>query len=376
MPHVALRAAPAGRARSERLDRRLALFRPEVRAGVLRLASRHARLADLAETFPALLETLAGNRAGIDRAGAMMQVIAGAPLPRAAQTAGVPYWLRRLRPDLLPAVLPALPDSVAFRSRIANHLPQRPRQAAPWFKAVAGASAWADEEIAAWAGREALRLVGARAMWNLRRVCLWAWFSRRAGTRAGALVETAWRPDMSYDRASEEARAWMEAIELLLNLGDRPVADIWLCPAHVDGYDFVPLDSAVEIMREGKAMRNCVVTYGDVVAHGRSRLWRVCRDGEPVATLEIVRQWHNPVPEISSLLGPLNRDVPADVWAAAGRWLDGHDLTGFRDLPVEWGSAPLDRAVWTALWRPYWLARRQVPDWLPLLPTRRALELI
>jgi len=376
MTHVAARAVPVGRARTERLDRRLALFKPEVRSAVGILASRHARLADLAETFPALLQTLAGKRAVAGRAAALVQVIAGAPLAQAARTAGVPYWLRRLPPDFLPAALPALPDSATFRSRIANHLPQRPRQAKTWFPAVAGAAAWADEDVAAWVAREALRLGSARAFWMLRRVCLWAWFSRRSGTRAHALIATAWRPDMSYDRASAEARAWMEAITLLVNLGDKKVADMWLSPARVEGYDFVPLDSAAEIMREGRAMRNCVVTYGDVVAHDRSRLWRVCRDGEPVATLEIVRQWHNPVPEISALLGPLNRDVPADVWAAAGRWLYGHDLTGFDTEPVEWGSAPLDRAMWSALWRPYWLGRRCIPDWLPLTPTRRALELI
>jgi hypothetical protein len=35
---------------------------------------------------------------------------------------------------------------------------------------------------------------------------------------------------------------------------------------------------------------------------------------------------------------------------------------------------PLDRETWVSLWRPYWLAKRRIPDWLPIAPSREALE--
>jgi hypothetical protein len=40
----------------------------------------------------------------------------------------------------------------------------------------------------------------------------------------------------------------------------------------------------------------------------------------------------------------------------------------------DWGTPPLDRATWTSLWRPDWLAKRCIPGWLPIAPSRNALE--
>jgi hypothetical protein len=39
-----------------------------------------------------------------------------------------------------------------------------------------------------------------------------------------------------------------------------------------------------------------------------------------------------------------------------------------------WDKAPLDAQVWRALWRPYWLAKRRIPAWLTLAPSRDALK--
>ncbi|MEA2928746.1 MAG: hypothetical protein QOG38_1174, partial [Hyphomicrobiales bacterium] len=41
-----------------------------------------------------------------------------------------------------------------------------------------------------------------------------------------------------------------------------------------------------------------------------------------------------------------------------------------------WGAVPLDAAAWRSLWRPYWLAKRRLPRWLPLAPSRDALEVL
>jgi len=38
------------------------------------------------------------------------------------------------------------------------------------------------------------------------------------------------------------------------------------------------------------------------------------------------------------------------------------------------GTAPLDRALWRSLRRPYWLAKRRIPEWLPISPSRGALN--
>jgi hypothetical protein len=40
----------------------------------------------------------------------------------------------------------------------------------------------------------------------------------------------------------------------------------------------------------------------------------------------------------------------------------------------KWGTAPLDRATWLSLGRPYWLTKRHIPEWLPISPSRGALN--
>jgi hypothetical protein len=35
---------------------------------------------------------------------------------------------------------------------------------------------------------------------------------------------------------------------------------------------------------------------------------------------------------------------------------------------------PLDAAAWRSLWRPYWLDKRRIPEWLPMKPPRGVLR--
>jgi hypothetical protein len=50
-----------------------------------------------------------------------------------------------------------------------------------------------------------------------------------------------------------------------------------------------------------------------------------------------------------------------------------HDLSQIDIVRRGWDTAPLDRMTWLSLWRPYWLAKRRIPEWLPIAPSRRAL---
>jgi hypothetical protein len=85
-----MRARPEGDA----IERRLARYRPEIQPPVRRLAARHAWIADLALSFPALLFALAVPRKGTDADAAARLVMSGAPLARAAMAAGAPMWMR------------------------------------------------------------------------------------------------------------------------------------------------------------------------------------------------------------------------------------------------------------------------------------------
>jgi hypothetical protein len=183
----------------------------------------------------------------------------------------------------------------------------------------------------------------------------------------------AWRPALSFDTALDHSTGWIRRVELYLNLGDGAVGDMWLQPGSVDGYEFVPLTTAMAISEEANVMRHCVVDYGEIVAEGRSRVWSVRRDGARVATLEAGFLGDDPYPCIIQMNGADNAMAAPEVWLAARRWLNGHELPSLGRKATPLDMEPLAREGWFRVWRPYWLAKRRIPHWLPLSPSRAAL---
>src|SRR5215470_13593904 len=354
-------------------ERRLRRYHPRFQETVRRLAMRHSRIADLAVSFPALLFALAVPRPGLDPARAIARAIDGLTLAEVAAAADVPLWLRRLPPEALAGPIMKLPDGEGFRREIANHLPRSPKLAPIWLQAVAEIAELAHEAAAVWIARELARERRRVRVDRLRLVSLWAWYSSQPGTLGHSLIDRSWMPAMRFGSALSAADHWRTKITLHVNLGCRHVADMWLQPAHVAGYDFQPLASTSAIAEEAEAMKNCLCAYGYSVAHNRSRLWSVRRDGQRVATLNIARRYRDPLPNIVELKAMGNTEAPPDVWWAARQWLHIHDLPKI-DMKRCAGETPLDRNAWVSLWRPYWLAKCCIPQWLPLAPTRGALE--
>lgn len=376
MNSLALRAIPrAGApvaARPDKLERQLRRFRVEGRPRVRALALRHARLADLAESFPALLFALAmpGGRFRVEPI--IAEVIAGHSLKSISEKAGVALWMRKLQPEMLSRPLPALPMSTEFSKQIVNHIPRQSKTVSDWLDAVAFAARWGHDDFAIWYARN--RPTKGRPRRRLPLLALWAWYSTQGATRAQGHLEKPWNPDMGYKAACDAASEWLEVIELYANLGDVPIADAWLAPGLVDGYEFAPLLSAQDLFEEAHAMKNCVRRYGFSLAHSYSRLWSIRKDGERVATLQISSWTGHPVVGIYELQAAENRDASADVWQAAVHWIRQQDLVFFFGKEAEWDSVPLDRKTWFALWKPYWLAKTEIPHWLPLAPSRDALR--
>lgn len=322
-----------------------------------------------------LLFALAVPRRGLDPARAIRQAIDGAPLADVAAAADVPLWLRRLPPEAASRALVKLPDSPTFRIEIANHLPV-PKRAPIWLQAVAEMSDLADEPVATWIAREIARSTQCPQFDRLPLVGLWAWFSRQPETFGYSLIRKRWTPDFRFHSALNAAQNWRTTIDLHLNLGRKRITDLWLLPAHVGGYEFEPLTSVSEITQEAHAMGNCLHIYGQQLTHNLSRLWSVRRNDQRVATLEIAFYDRRPLPELVDLKGVKNSDAPVEVWRAARQWLYLHDLQQVDPQRRKWDSVALDGATWTSLWRPYWLAKRRIPKWLPLIPSREAFRVL
>ena len=151
---------------------------------------------------------------------------------------------------------------------------------------------------------------------------------------------------MRFKTALAAPEAWRERVGLHVYLGEAPIADTWLTPGCVYGYEFVPLRCADDIAAEAAAMKNCLNTYGYNLAHNRSRLWSVRMNGQRVATLRLTSQASEPLITIRELRGERNRDVPVEVWWAARQWLHQHDLPAIDTKWHRWGTAPLDAAAW------------------------------
>ncbi len=377
MPTNQVRSRPHASADEHRdalTERRLRRYSPGAQELVRAVARRHPRVADLAVSFPALLFALAVPRRGCEPERAIASVVQGRSLAQVAQIAGVPLWLRRLPVETLVRPLPALPDDEFFRRGIANHLPRSPKLVPTWLDAVAGAAQWGHALFAIWIAREITRDAKRVVLPRLRLMSLWAWFSFQVDTCGHRLIEKPWQPAMRFKTAHDAAEDWRTRVALHVNLGDAPIADMWLTPGHIDGYEIVPLDSAESLVEEAAEMRNCLRTYGYNLVHNRSRLWGVRQGGRRIATLRVTRAFGGPLLAIRELRLPQNKQASIEVWWAAARWLHQHDLSRIDTKEYKWGTAPLNASAWRELWRPYWLAKRRIPAWLPLRPSRDAIE--
>jgi len=355
-------------------ESRLRRFPHRHRPAVQALAARDTRLADLAVSFPALLFALAVPRAGFAPEGLIDRVIAGAPLKELGQMAGLPLWTRRLMPEAFTRPLSAcLPDGELIGRQIVNYLPRSPKRAASWLDAVGTVAMWSTPEAAVWVAREVMADCKAVRSARLHLISLYAWYSGQPQTLAFSMMDKPWHPSMRFSSAFWNAVHWRETLGIYVHLGEAPLADIWLAAATVEGFEFQPLRSAADLCVEARAMQNCVRLYGLRLRHNRVRLWSVRRQGERVATLEIGYGRVDPLLQITQIKGPKNTRVSEEVCWAARKWLHAHDLLATRPEQALWGSAPLDRALWIALWRPYWLAKRRLPPWLPLWSSDDAL---
>lgn len=344
-------------------EKHLCRFGRPVRPAVRCLASRHARLADLAVSFPGLLVALAVPRLGFRPAAAISAVVDGKPLAQVAALAAVPLWLRKLPPEAFHGALPSLPEGDLFRRQIGNHLPKRARHAREWLGHVAHAFAVAHEPYALWIANVLAREGKLPRPFCIERIGVWAWHSLHEGG-ASALLEKRWSPAMDWRTASELSRRWIDAVECHCTLAQFPAAQPWLKADGVDGFEFIHLQSFAELVEEGQAMQHCVGTYGDEFATGQHQFWSVRRDGKRVATVALSASAGDNLVHVSEIRGFQNGLVQREAAFAVRRWLNSHGLEVlFREPAPPLHVERLKAA--NRLWKAYRQAKRGFPRWLP-----------
>jgi len=366
----AARASPDGRlARSVAVRAAASRFEASVRARVEALALAHAYMDDIMEAFPAAMHAIAGGYP-TPRMAAEGEKLArtGAPLRFVAAALELPMWLRSLPPEAFGGPIPRLPRSDEFALRIANFRPATVTQAKRWLRFVAFAHEACDDAFALWAAQRVQDFHAEVEACDLAGLALLAWYSSRPQHEASPFLPKTWTSHVEPADAVNTAQVWLERLEFPLFRA--PYAALRKEAEEIDGFHFVPLLHAHDVLNEAEEMRNCLATYAEVTASGFDQIWSMRRDGRRVACLHIHFDCDaTGVPTLRQIAGPCNHPVAADVLRAAYRWL----LTwpaNRNDLSRHCRLIDVDGASYRRLMKPYWLAKG-LPSWLPLDTTRR-----
>ncbi|MDX2289757.1 MAG: hypothetical protein NW217_13155 [Hyphomicrobiaceae bacterium] len=348
-------------------------FDSRVRRELRRLVRLSPRFADLAQTFPAVVHVIAARqRPPAQHEAALELVLAGAQLKAVARALDVPWWLRRLPPELFEGPLPDLPAGETFARRIASRIPEAGAHGAFWLEAVAFGAHAAHDEFAIWLAQQRLHAEHGEAERLFALLAAYAWHSGAAETEAASLIAVPWRPELSFDTALCAAKSWFNRLRLVIQLESGILPDPWLEPGEVMGLSFVPLTEYSAILDEARAMQNCADQYADRLSRDRCRLFSVRRGTTRVATLEIGPHPREAgVLSITQLKARHNMPASLEVWQAAHAWLGQQQ--GLKRLPPM--LAP-ERALNTARWRHLLAAYRSAKGgakWLPETITHRAL---
>jgi hypothetical protein len=198
-----------------------------------------------------------------------------------------------------------------------------------WLRAVAFAHRKGGPEFVEWTARHALHIpVGNtdEILFHLNDIGDWV----RA---CGAGVHEPLNPDlgerfvvrpftsgMSLKTVTTLSAQWHEAVASHLDGPQYAFPGPWFPASKMGDYDFIPLDNAGDLYREGAIMHHCAGAYAPHVSNGHSYIYSVRLAGERVATLELVRQSKAQV-VIGQIRGPCNALVAKEIAAAAHKWL-------------------------------------------------------
>jgi hypothetical protein len=373
----------AARARKDRaIARQLHRFLPGYRRPVAQAAARHPYLADLAISFPALLFLIAVPQHGVDHHALEEAACKGLPLKHLAEIAGVPLWLRGVIPEAFGGPLPKPPTDPLVARQIVNHLPKKPKHAALWLEVVGFFTMWSTQQGAVWMAREISKkpkglLIDRWTKHDARyALALYVWFSSAQNIDAQWAPKQRWTPQMSIDTAVKNAFDWLVEIRAHVLLGGDSHSPLRLQSGTVSNFTFEQIVTVSDLITAAAELKNCSLTYAANIALGQTQLWRVSTDGKTVGMLNLsnFRRW--PFPSVRQFCGLKNCKMSSEAVTAAWDWLRAQALSEEPKLNEPSLVEVVRRDVWISVWRAYWLGLKRIPDWMPLSPTQRSLNIL
>jgi hypothetical protein len=326
-------------------------FHPIWRRRVARLATQATPIADLADSFPALLFALAsGYGTRLQRKRARAHIEMGHSLKAAAKALDLPFWLRRIPASAFTRPLPAIPGDMEFAVAVSSRLPSRSEDAAIWFDRILFALTLIGRDFAVWLAVSG-RLAPHRAMdEDFQWLVAWAWHATHPETVGAKLLRRPWSATLTWKKANEEIAIWRKRIDLAATLGDG-IRDPWFADGHALGLQVTALRTVQHFIDESVTMENCLDQYARHLTLGRVRVFSVRKAGRSVANLELaLRPDDATMPGIVQLRGPRNRRVSTHVWQAVHAWLGSQPFRAVTGVPTDAACA---ESTLRALWRPY-----------------------
>ncbi len=326
-------------------------FHPIWRRRVEHLAARAGPIADLADSFPALLFALAsGYGTSTRRKRARAHVEMGHSLKAAARALDLPFWLRRIPACAFTRPLPDIPGDMEFAVAVSSRIPSRNEDAAIWFDRILFALKLIGRDFAMWLACSGRLAPNQSTDEDFQWLVAWAWYAMHPETSGAKLLRRPWSAALTWKKANEEIAIWRKRIDLAATLGEG-ICDPWFADGYALGLQVTALRTVQHFIDESVAMENCLDQYARHLTLGRVRVFSVRKEGRSVANLELaLRPDDATMPGIVQLRGPRNRRVSTHVWQAVHAWLGSQPFRALASEPVDAARA---EGMLRALWQPY-----------------------
>lgn len=346
--------------KNEAIERQIRRYHPSFRRRVRQYAGLSPRLADLVTSFPAAVVAIVSPELNASARGTATRMAKdGESLREVSRVLGVPYWARRLPPEVLAQPLNALPVGSNFEGRMAQLVPKNPEAARRWLQWVQFGHCAANSEFAMWLASQKFFQRELGLGFPLLPLAAYAWYSGVEEGAARELIDEPWNRRMPFSVAATATIAWIEKIVACFEAPRirRRGPGRYSRQRVRNGYRVVPLRTAAQLHQEGSIMNHCVATYAALVAQGVCTILSVRVQDKRVATVEIrPRGTPGGGYAIVQLQGPGNTRVSEQIWRAVLEWLavqpaDPHAMLGVGDEFV------ISPERWERIWRPYVTAK-------------------
>jgi hypothetical protein len=293
-------------------------FHPLVRENVYRAAAISKRASQIFDVFPLLGIAIycpyrkdEGDSWWNKASDGAAMVERGAKLNQVAAFMDVPMWTRKLKPAVAHWY-----DNVP--NNLHCYLPEKTWEQRLWLRAIKSRGA-DNPDFAYWIARNVLN-IGNRiypVLGLLSDMNDWVSEAKRERPRC---ITRPFSPDMSLETVRNENELWHQAIANRKAAKSKyKIPAPWYPAGQVNGYQIVPLVTAEELSKEGRAMHHCAGAYDYRVASGKCYLYSVRQGDKRVATVELVRDRGKVAPV--QIKAACNSEPPKDVKVAVRKWI-------------------------------------------------------